>query len=296
VHAALAAALSGEENTDRRVWHQAMATLTADEEVGAALEASARRAQLRAAHSSAVTAFVRAADLSIEPERRVSRLTDAAHAAWAAGEPSRARGLIERVSPVISGQERARLLFLNGVIEARCGDIRAALRILLECVNAASDPSLTLEALGEAAETAAFAGDFATVAPTTDRDRFLAAVLTGLSAAMAGDHDRARRALGEVTAYAARLDDPRALLWAASAAWAAPEIADGLSYANHAVAAARERGLVSMLPLALQLQATALLDRDRFDMALAAAEEGYRLALDTGQAWGTSWHLATMAG
>jgi DNA-binding CsgD family transcriptional regulator len=297
VHAALAAALSGEENTDRRVWHQAMATLTADEEVAAALEASARRAQLRAAHSSAVTAFVRAADLSIEPERRASRLTDAAHAAWAAGEPSRARGLIERVSPVISGQERARLLFLNGVIEARCGDIRAALRILLECVNAASDPSLTLEALGEAAETAAFAGDFATaadlgrraatVAPTTDRDRFLAAVLTGLSAAIAGDHDRARRALGEVTAYAARLDDPRALLWAASAAWAAPEIADGLSYANHAVAAARER--------ALQLQATALLDRDRFDMALAAAEEGYRLALDTGQAWGTSWHLATMA-
>jgi tetratricopeptide (TPR) repeat protein len=305
VHAALATALSGEENTDRRVWHQAMATLTADEEVAAALEASARRAQLRAAHSSAVTAFIRAAGLSIDPERRASRLTDAAQAAWAAGEPSRARGLIERVPPVISGQERARLLFLNGVIEARCGDIRAALRILLECVNAASDPSLTLEALGEAAETAAFAGDFATaadlgrraatVAPTTDRDRFLAAVLTGLSAAMAGDHDRARRALGEVMAYAAWLDDPRALLWAASAAWAAPEIADGLSYANHAVAAARERGLVSMLPLALQLQATALLDRDRFDMALAAAEEGYRLALDTGQAWGTSWHLATMA-
>ena len=28
VHAALAGALSGEENTDRRVWHQAMATLT----------------------------------------------------------------------------------------------------------------------------------------------------------------------------------------------------------------------------------------------------------------------------
>jgi len=305
VHAALAAALSGEENTDRRVWHQAMATLTGDEEVAAALEASARRAQLRAAHSSAVTAFVRAADLSVEPERRASRLTDAAHAAWAAGEPSRARGLIERVSPVISGQERAKLLFLNGVIEARCGDIRAALRILLECVNAAGDPSLTLEALGEAAETAAFAGEFATaadlgrraatVAPTTDQDRFLAAVLTGLSAAMAGDHDRARRALGAVTAYAAQLDDPRALLWAASAAWAAPEIADGLSYANQAVAAARERGLVSMLPLALQLQATALLDRDRFDMALAAAEEGYRLALDTGQAWGTSWHLATMA-
>ena len=63
-HAALAGALTGEENTDRRVWHQAMATLTGDEEVAAALEASARRAQLRAGHASAATAFLRAAELS----------------------------------------------------------------------------------------------------------------------------------------------------------------------------------------------------------------------------------------
>jgi predicted ATPase len=61
VHAALAGALAGEENTDRRVWHQAMATLTGDEEVAAALEASARRAQLRAGHASAATAFLLAA-------------------------------------------------------------------------------------------------------------------------------------------------------------------------------------------------------------------------------------------
>jgi hypothetical protein len=84
--------------------------------------------------------------------------------------------------PGTSGRARARLLLLGGVIEARCGDIRAALRILLEPAAAASDPSLTLEVLGEAAETAAFAGDFetaaalgrraATVTPGTDRDRF----------------------------------------------------------------------------------------------------------------------------
>jgi DNA-binding CsgD family transcriptional regulator len=304
-HTALAGALAGDEHADRRVWHQAMATLAADEEVAAALEASARRAQLRAAHSSAVTAFVRAADLSVDAGRRASRLAAAAHTAWAAGDPIRARGLIEQALQVTSVPERARLLFLKGVIEARCGDIRSALRILNECLDAASDPSLTLETLGEAAETAAFAGDFtqaadlgrraATVTPATDRDRFLAAVLTGLSAAMTGDHARARRALSDAVTLAERLDDPRTLIWAASAAWAAPEIADGLSYATHAVAAARESGFVSMLPLALQLQATALLERDRFDMALIAAEEGYRLALDTGQVWGTSWHLATMA-
>jgi hypothetical protein len=51
------ATLTGEEHADRRVWHQAMATLTGDEEVAAALEASARRSQARAAHASAATAF-----------------------------------------------------------------------------------------------------------------------------------------------------------------------------------------------------------------------------------------------
>jgi hypothetical protein len=91
-----------------------MATLTADEEVAAALEASARRSQIRAAHSSAVTAFTRAAELSTDPERRASRLAAGAHAAWAAGEPVRARGLIEQALPITSGQARARLLFLSG--------------------------------------------------------------------------------------------------------------------------------------------------------------------------------------
>jgi hypothetical protein len=81
VHAALAGAFSGEEHADRRVWHQAMATLTGDEEVAAALEASARRAQLRAGHASAATAFLRAAELSTDEPRRVRRIAAAAGAA-----------------------------------------------------------------------------------------------------------------------------------------------------------------------------------------------------------------------
>lgn len=56
VHRALAGALQGEEHADRRVWHQAMAALADDEEVAAALEASARRAQLRAGRSWRPTA------------------------------------------------------------------------------------------------------------------------------------------------------------------------------------------------------------------------------------------------
>ncbi|MGZ6565366.1 MAG: AAA family ATPase [Solirubrobacteraceae bacterium] len=88
-HVALADALSGEENADRRVWHQAMATLSPDEEVAAALEASARRAQARAAHSSAASALMRAAELSTDEGRRVRRIAAAAQVAWDAGQPDR---------------------------------------------------------------------------------------------------------------------------------------------------------------------------------------------------------------
>jgi hypothetical protein len=73
VHTALAIALAGDEHVDRRVWHQAMATVTGDEEVTVALEASARRAQLRAGHASAATTYERAAELTRERTRFAPR-------------------------------------------------------------------------------------------------------------------------------------------------------------------------------------------------------------------------------
>src|SRR5215469_491926 len=145
VHAALASALSGEENTDRRVWHQAMATLTGDEEVAVALEASARRSQMRAAHSSAATAFLHAAELSSDGPGRTRRVAAAAQAAWDAGQPDRARDAIARALPSASGELKAKLLQLSGIIEARCGSVPTALARLLEGADASTDPSLTLE-------------------------------------------------------------------------------------------------------------------------------------------------------
>jgi hypothetical protein len=87
-HAALASVLYGEEHADRRVWHHALATLTADEDVAAALEAAARRSRLRGGHASAATALERAAELSDAQPSRGRRLGDAAEAAWAAGNQS----------------------------------------------------------------------------------------------------------------------------------------------------------------------------------------------------------------
>ena len=77
VHRALAA----HSDSDRRAWHLAAATVEPDEEVVAALEATAARAEARAGHLAAARAFERAAELSANPADRGRRLAAAARAA-----------------------------------------------------------------------------------------------------------------------------------------------------------------------------------------------------------------------
>jgi ATP/maltotriose-dependent transcriptional regulator MalT len=72
-------------------------------------------------------------------------------------------------------------------------------------------------------------------------------------------------------------------------------LGDGLPYATRAVTIARERALLSILPVTLSQQATALTGRGRFKLAYAAAEEGIRLASDFGHHWGLSWNLSNLA-
>jgi DNA-binding CsgD family transcriptional regulator len=302
-HTALAEVLTGEEHTDRRVWHQAMATLTADEEVAAALEASARRSEVRAAHASAATAFLRAAELSVEEGRRVRRLTAAASAAWHAGQPDRAREAIALALPVAEGQLRVRLLRLSGGIEVRCGSLATALDQLLEASDTSSDPSLTVELLADAAEAAIFSGHIAKAAElcaragvveaTTSRDRMMVSVLLGFGKVLAGDHKAAQALLAEVVREADALGEPSGLIRAASSATVAGTPGDGLALINRAVDTARRQGLVSLLPTALQTQGYELFQNGQLELAYAAAEEGYRLAIDVGH--GHGWHLTTMA-
>ena len=99
----------------------------------------------------------------------------------------------------------------------------------------------------------------------------------------------------QVVDRAATLDDPRGLIWAVTALWAAPELAGAVDYAQRAVELARERGLVSLLPVALGYQTTAELARNHFERARASAEEAYRLSEDIGQIWGMSALLAAMS-
>jgi len=302
-HAALASAFCGDDHADRRVWHQAMAALTGDEEVAAALEASARRAQLRAGHSSAATAYLRAAELSTDEARRARRIAAAAHAAWDAGQPDRAREIIGRALPLATGQTRTHLLHLSGLIEAHTGSVQEAYAVLVDAADASTDPSLTVEMLFEAADAAQFAGDPAAVvelgqramriSAADDLDRFKIAAFGGFARAYAGDHDQAQALITDALGRADMVTDPRALMWAADAASASKGLGAGLPYVNRAVDHARRNGLVGLLPLVLRRQAMEFLWLSQFDLAYAAAQEGYRLSVDLG--YGSSGHLVNMA-
>ena len=302
-HTSLAAALAGEEHADRRVWHQAAASLGKDEEVAAALEASGRRSQLRAAHASAATAFRRAADLSSDPVPRGRRLAAAAQAAWDGGQPDRAREAIAAALPLATGELAAQLYYLQGVIEFRAGSLARAYPALLGAVHLTADPAFTLELLQEAAEAAAYAGDMAvvaevfdrlvTIAPTTERHRFQVASASAWRAVWSGDHAAADAAFTDALARAALLDDPRALIWAADSASVSHGFGAGLRYATRAVELARGQGLLSLLPLTLHRYGQELVWNSEFSLAYAAAEEGYRLSIDIG--YGTGDHLDNLA-
>jgi len=302
-HTTLAEALSGEQNADRRVWHQAMATVGADEEVAAALEASARRSQARAAHSSAATALLRAVELSTDEQRRVGRIAAGAQAAWDAGQPDRAREAIDHALPHADGELKARLLFLKGVIEARCGSLRKALPDLREGAELTEDPTLVLEILTHAGEVAAFCGELPTLIELgeraealparTGRERLLRAAVTGFGLRYSLGNQQAQPRLAEVIREAEALDTPRELVLAAMTAVVVSDFGQGLPYVARAVEILRRQGLLSDLAGALEWQGFELNLAGFLDLAHAAAEEGYRLSLDVGR--GSAWHLANLA-
>jgi DNA-binding CsgD family transcriptional regulator len=304
-HGALANALPAGKRADAALWHRAMSTLTADEEIAAELEAAAERSELRGGHASAATAFDRAAQLSDDASSRGRRLAAAAEAAWEAGQVDRARDWVDEALPLVNQPKHARLLYLRGVIEGRAGKFEEALTTFSEGIAETQDVSLALVMLREASDSALLAGDVdkmielgeraSQCAPVTEIDRFIVASLTGLAAELSGDYARGARLFTEAVEVAELLDDPQCLISAALAAGREGIWGDGLAHANRAVRVARERSLVTTLPSALRAQASQLLGRSQFDLAYSAAEEGRRLALDLDQPGAASWNLADLA-
>jgi DNA-binding CsgD family transcriptional regulator len=301
-HAALAAALANQPL--RRAWHRAAATFGPDEHAAAELSEVAQESRQRGALAVTVAALERAADLSADPGRRGTRALAAAEAAFDLGRSDLGLHLLSKADrDHLAPPDRNRLGWLAvlhdvgrrsaipaSAIAKVAGDMQRdghgdlgwqlLLGIATSCWWDPSDPELA-GAVSAAAEQIA----------GPDDEPVLLAVLAHAQPVERGAHILARLATMRT-----RDADPQGLHHlgsAASAMWA-PDLA--LPFLAAAVEGLRDQGRLGLLAQALAAQAWAAVHAGKEPVAIAAAEEGARLALETDQPhWAASARLAMAA-
>jgi DNA-binding CsgD family transcriptional regulator len=309
IHRALAAALAGEEHADRRAWHRAAAAIEPDPGVADELERSAERARRRSGYAAAARALERSAELTPAEGLRSRRLADAADAAWLAGQPDRALGLLDRAAAgVAEPRLRADTAHLRGVIELRRGVPADAFTILAagSAEIAPVDPVKALAMLLPASEAATYAGDVALTIEAARRaaalprgeeriDQFTLGLLVGIGSLLEGDSARGAPLLREAITLAQSFDDPSRLGFAGAAARYLGDDTATHDFAARAVARARATGELVLLPYLLESLAVAEVAAGRYTAATASASEGLRLARETGQESSVCRNLSTLA-
>ncbi|HET9167882.1 MAG TPA: AAA family ATPase [Actinospica sp.] len=138
-HRAYAGALTGPEEADRRIWHEAAAATEPDERLAAELERTAERAGRRGGRPAAIGAYERAARLTPSPEDRLRRWVLAAEAAIDHGDADRAelcarnaesvRAELEASSQQVDAQLLMRLVVARATARFELGELRDAYRI-----------------------------------------------------------------------------------------------------------------------------------------------------------------------
>jgi DNA-binding CsgD family transcriptional regulator len=220
-HRALAEAHGGPGDADRQAWHRAAAAEGPDEDVVAALERAATRAERRGGYVSAATAYQRAADLTAEEQPRAARLYAAARNAWTGGQTAQARRLAEEARELADDRVlRADIDRLRGRIAYHVGSATDGHRILMHAARAvaADAPVRALEMAAVATVLAAYGGDSgaaldATVLSTdavptdTPRTRCIKQLLVGMSAAGRGNWAAATAPLHEALRDGVALGD-----------------------------------------------------------------------------------------
>ncbi|XVU28928.1 ATP-binding protein [Actinoplanes sp. CA-054009] len=294
IHAALAEETDPAEDPDRRAWHRAHATAGPDEEVAGALAASAGRARARGGWAAAAAFLQRAAELTLDGDRRADLLIEAAAARFDAGSYAQVPELLAA----------AGLVPLDALRRARVERLRAQVAFALDFGAAAVPPLLAaarrlatveppeardtfLTAIGAAIIAGRFGGDSLRAAAEAAResapagDGFAGRLLAGLVSWVLDG--RAAAAPGLDRALDAMTPDDLNHFWLAAAVaveMGRPDLLHRLS--EPAVRHARESGTTSLLPNALAVRTTSLLASGRFADAARLMDEIDELVRATG--------------
>ena len=110
-HRALADALDGDDDVDRRAWHVAAAVVAPEENVALALELAGERVFHRGGTQAAAEFLLRAAELTPDPVRKVDRLLATIRLRAAEGDAARAQplldGVLTRYTTAANGRKRS---------------------------------------------------------------------------------------------------------------------------------------------------------------------------------------------
>ncbi|MEV4005275.1 AAA family ATPase [Actinomadura sp. NPDC049753] len=303
LHRALAGVLA--DRPDRRTWHLAAASDGPDEDIAAALEAVAVRAQRRSDGTAVAAALERAARLTPDPERRADRLLRAADAAVELGRPEIVHRLLEEVGRLdLSRQRRARLAWIKAAFEDGLRDgstDAAALADLAESVAADGDVDLAVRILWSAALRCFWSEpgmaardrivDAAERLPLDPLDARLLAIL-GYAAPIARGAvviERSERLLEQSVL------DPQTVRLLGSVAVLVGTFDVAMAQSAASLDGLREQGRLQLLTRALAAQAWSAAQLADLTVALPAAEEAGRLAQETGQPFLLGLILATQA-
>ncbi len=304
VHEALAAVL----DADRRAWHRAAAAVAPDEEAAAELERTADRARARGGPAAAARALERAAELGAA--RRGERLLTAAGAAVLAGRLQHATSLLARAEPELDDRvSRAEAARLRGEIEIVAGRPGASYAAIVAAAQAVApfERRATFDLLGIALEGAAMSGypermaEVTRIAaaiepePGSERQAVASLLLSGFGSLFAGDARAAAPRFEEALTRAEAIDEPRQVLWAAAGGIFIGDRSRALRSLDRAVALARERAAIGLLPHILGLRANLALWDGRLSEAGADADEAARLAADVGAVNARALPLTSLA-
>jgi DNA-binding CsgD family transcriptional regulator len=166
-HLRLAEACDPHRERLRRAMHLAAATAGPDAALAHELDEAAHHAE----PAQASLALERAARLTAEPAQAAQYSLAAARHAWQAGQPGRARTLLQRAAPDADPEALRRSELLLGEMELRSGPAASTLDSLLGTADrfAPRHPPLAVNALMRAAEAACFSGEFGKLAAIAQR-------------------------------------------------------------------------------------------------------------------------------
>ncbi|MFD3452044.1 AAA family ATPase [Streptomyces sp. NPDC058691] len=272
---------------DRRAWHRAAATVTADQDVADALEGTAERARRRGGYAAAAMTLERAAQLSPLADDRVRRLNAAAVFASFAGHP---RWVAELTSAVAAeagtADARAEADLYAGWALALTSRHEEAMNRLMAAADgwAATRPDRALDALGTAS----------TVAYTSGEARFREAILRRYRALpshgadcntawiLAGCDPLGSRAeaLAHLRHAVAARDDKPIMAWAllGAAAWSLDETDTAVRLLGTMLEMYRQAPTAGANATVASAHALALFEAGRWPASLAGVGEADRAA------------------